>query len=205
MPSNPPGTTSEERCTALAGALKRYQETVCAEYDETLRDVTGRVAATGSLGKTDLGALFFWKRIPAGPWAEELLCMPDSTVRRITAAAVAAARDQQLTVPQAARRARQALLVLPGAKTGDPFASAVILAAAPDRMAVYDYRAHLGLWRAGLHLADGSGLYYRYMELVEQCRAELLQLRYGNWTAREVDLALFTLGKHRGPRARPWN
>jgi hypothetical protein len=197
--------TSEQRCVALAEALKRYLETVCPEYDETLQDVIGRVATAGSLGKTDLGALFFWKRIPTGPWAEKLLSMSDSTVRRITAAAVTAARDQQLTVPQAARRARQALLVLPGAKTGDPFASAVILAAAPDRMAVYDYRAHLGLWLVGLRLADGSGLYYRYMELLEQCRSELLEHRHGNWTAREVDLALFTLGKHSGPRARPWN
>ncbi len=47
---------------------------------------------------------------------------------------------------EAARRARQALLELPGAKTADAFASAVILVAAPDRMAVYDYHAHLGLW-----------------------------------------------------------
>ena len=66
-------------------------------------------------------------------------------------------------MPQAARRARQALLDLPGANTGDSFASAVILAAAPDRIAVYDYRAHFGLWLVGLRLADGSRLYYRYM------------------------------------------
>jgi hypothetical protein len=107
-------------------------------------------------------------------------------------------------VPQAARRARQAQLNLPGARTGDPFASAVILAASPDRMAVYDYRAHLGLWLVGLRLPDGSGLYYRYMELVEQCRSELLKHGHGTGTTREVDLALFTLGEHRGPRPRPW-
>jgi hypothetical protein len=63
--------------------------------------------------------------------------------------------------------------------TSAPFASAVILFAAPDRMAVYDYYAHLGLWRVGL--------------------------LYGKWTAREVDLALFTHGQHRGfPRPRLW-
>lgn len=195
---------SNQRCTALAEALKQYREAVCPEYDETLQDVINRVAAAGSLGKTDLGALLLWKRIRTGPWAEKLLSMPDSEVREITAAAVTAARDHQLTVPQAARRARQALLELPGTKTGDPFASAVILAAAPDRMAVYDYRAHLGLWRAGLRLTDGSGRYYRYMELIEQCRAELATHGHGNWTARDVDLALFTLGQHRGPRPRPW-
>ena len=204
MPPQPPSMTPEQRCTALAEALKQYRETARPEYDETLHEIIGRVATAGSLGKTDLGALFFWKRIPTGAWAEELLCMSDSEVRRITAAAVTAARDQQLTVPQAARRARQALLDLPGAKTGDPFASAVILAAAPDRMAVYDYRAHLGLWLVGLRLADGSRLYYRYMELIEHCRAELATHGHGNWTAREVDLALFTTGQHRGPRPRPW-
>ena len=205
MPPTPPVLTPQQRCASLTAALERYRATTSDEYDETLRDVIGRVATAGSLGKADLGALFFWKRIPTGAWAEELLCMPDSDVRKITAAAVAAARDQQLAVPAAARRARQALLDLPGAKTGDPFASAVIVAAAPDRMAIYDYRAHLGLWRAGLHLADGSRLYERYMELIEQCRAELRDYGHSDWTAREVDLALFTLGFHRGfPRPRPW-
>jgi hypothetical protein len=197
--------TPVQRCTALAAALKQYHVTVCPKYDETLHDVIGRVATAGSLGKADLGALLLWKRIRIGAWAEELLCMPDSDVRKITATAVAAARNQRWTVPEAARRARQALLELPGAKTADAFASAVILVAAPNRMAVYDYHAHLGLWRVGLPLAEGPGLYYRYMELVEQCRADLLKHGHGNWTAREVDLALFTHGHHRGfPRPRPW-
>ena len=107
--------------------------------------------------------------------------------------------------PKAARCARQALLDLPGTKTTDAFASAVILVAAPDRMAVYDYHAHLGLWRVGLRLDEGAGLYYRYIALVEQCREELAKHGYGKWTAREVDLALFTHGQHRGfPRPRLW-
>lgn len=197
--------TAAQSCIALTDALGRYREAASPEYDETLHDVIGRVATAGCLSKTDLGALFFWKRIPTGAWIEKLLCMSDAEVRRITAAAVTAARDQQLTVPQAARRARQALLDLPGAATGDPFASAVILAAAPDRMAIYDYRAHRGLWLVGLCLTDGSGLYYRYMKLVEQCRAEMLAHGHGYWTAREVDLALYTLGEHKGfPKPRPW-
>jgi hypothetical protein len=79
------------------------------------------------------------------------------------------------------------------------------LEATPDRTVVYDYHAHLGLWRVGLRLDEGAGLYYRYMELVEQCREELAEHGYGKWTAREVDLALFTHGQHRGfPRPRPW-
>jgi len=59
-------------------------------------------------------------------------------------------------------------------------------------MAVYDYHAHLGLWRVGLHLEERSGLYFRYMEQVGQCRAELLEQGHRSWLAREVDLALLT-------------
>ena len=174
------------------------------EYDETLHDVIGRVATAGCLSKTDLGALFFWN-------------YPDRRMDREVAVHVGRRGPQDhrssrhrcprsaADVPQAARRARQALLDLPGAATGDPFASAVILAAAPDRIAIYDYRAHRGLWLVGLCLTDGSGLDYRYMKLVEQCRAEMLAHGHGYWTAREVDLALYTLGEHKGfPKPRPW-
>jgi hypothetical protein len=205
MPIQPTSMIPSQRCAALAVALQRYREQVCDEYDETLLDVIGQAATTGSLGKADLGALLLWKRIRIGAWAEELLCTSDEDVRKITAKAVAAARDRELAVPEAARLARQALVELPGAGVGDAFASAVILVAAPDRMAVYDYHAHLGLWRVGLRLEQRPGLYFRYMELVEQCRAELLEQGYGRWLAREVDLALLTHGEHRGlPRPRPW-
>lgn len=110
-----------------------------------------------------------------------------------------------MEVVDAARLARQALLNLPGAETGDAFAFTVILVGAPDRMAVYDYHAQLGLWRAGLRLDEGARLYYRYMGLVERCRAELLEHGYGKWIARKVDLALLTHGQHKGlPGPRPW-
>jgi len=133
--------TPAERCGALVTALQRYRDAVCDNYDETLHDVIGRVATAGSLGKADLGALLLWKRIRIGSWAEGLLCMADADVRKITAQAIAAARNPELAVPDAARLARQALLDLPGAKSGDAFASAVILVGAPHRMAVYDPRA----------------------------------------------------------------
>jgi hypothetical protein len=197
--------TPAQRCGALTIALQRYRDTVSDNYDETLHEVVGRVATTGGLGKTDLGALLLWKRIRIGSWATELLSKADADVRTITAQAVAAARDQRLTVPEAARRARRALIDLPGTGTGDALASAVILVGAPDRMAVYDYHAHLGLWRAGLRLDERPGLYFEYMKLIEQCRAELLQHGHGTWTARQVDLALFTHGAHKGlQRPRPW-
>ena len=91
MSTQPPNLTLTQRCSALAAALDRYRETVCDEYDETLHDVIDRVATTGSLGKMDLGALLLWKRIRIAAWAEELLCKPDSDVRRITAKSVTAA------------------------------------------------------------------------------------------------------------------
>jgi N-acetyl-anhydromuramyl-L-alanine amidase AmpD len=91
VPPQPPSRTPAQRCAALTAALNQHRKTVCEEYDETLQEVIGNVAMAGSLGKTDLGALFFWKRIPTGPWVEKLLCMSESEVRRITAAAVTAA------------------------------------------------------------------------------------------------------------------
>jgi hypothetical protein len=194
-----------QRCRALAAARQKYRAEVRDEYDETLHDVIGRVAAVGSLGKSDLGALLLWKRIRVGAWAKELLCMADTDVREITREAVVAARDPEATVADAARLARRALSKLPGARKGDAFPSAMILAAAPERMAIYDYRAHLGLWRLGLCLCEKPGLYGRYMQLVEQCRAELREHGYGEWTAREVELALFTHGQDESrPRTRPW-
>jgi hypothetical protein len=80
VPVSPPGKIPAQRCAALAAALKQYRETACEEYDKPLHEVIGHVARVRSLGK-------------AGP---------DSEVRRITAAAVTAACDQRLTVPQAA-------------------------------------------------------------------------------------------------------
>ena len=90
--------------------------------------------------------------------------------------------------------AKTALSMVPGMRTGDAFPSALILAAAPDRMAVYDRRARKGLAMVCLPLRDGPGRYRRYMDLLEQCRIELAEQGAGIWTAREVDLALYWLG-----------
>jgi hypothetical protein len=76
-------TSGQDPCAAVRRAgcgTKQYRETACEEYDKPLHEVIGHVARVRSLGK-------------AGP---------DSEVRRITAAAVTAACDQRLTVPQAA-------------------------------------------------------------------------------------------------------
>ncbi|MBB4761414.1 hypothetical protein ACFQFC_35210 [Amorphoplanes digitatis] len=176
-------------------ALSDYRARVSSHYDETLHEVIERVASAGSLGKLDIGALYFWKRIPQGKWAADLMVLPESTVRAITAKAVVAASDPTATIPNAGRAARAALRPLPGFKTGDALASAAIVAAAPDRMAVYDRRAHKGLKRLGLKLANGSDRYSRYMTLIEDLRAELNSHGFGTRTAREIDLALYWLGR----------
>lgn len=154
-----------------------------------------RCAETGSLGKLDIGALVFWKRLRADtPWAERLLDESEAHVREVTARAVACARDESLSVREAATQARRELVDLPVFKTGDAVASALIVAAAPDRMAIYDRRAHAGLRELGLELSDASGRYGRYMELIEQIRAEV-NATGRDWLARDVDLALYWLGK----------
>jgi hypothetical protein len=188
--------TTEERCTILRAALLGYRAKVSPHYDETLWEIMARVEDTHSLGKADLGALFLWKRIPRGSWAKSLLSMPDTEIRRVTAVAVKAALDDGVSVPIAAGAARAALVTLHGMRSGDAFASAAILAAAPHRMAVYDRRARIGLQRVCLFLTNEPGRYARYMELVEQCREEM-DAQHGDLaplSARDVDTALSWLG-----------
>lgn len=163
-------------------------------YDEVLEQVQHRVAAEGSIGKADIGALVLWKRLNASTrWADALMRMTDRDVRELTAVSVAAVNDVSRTVPDAARAGRSALSSLPGCTTGDALASALLLAAAPDRMAVYDRRAHDGLTSIGVTLDNRPGRYGRYMERVEALRA----LRPGEhecMSARDIDIALYLLG-----------
>lgn len=69
----------------------------------------------------------------------------------------------------------------------------MIYALAPDRMAVYDKRAQLGLEKLGLSLTPAPGRYGRYMAHVVDLGLE--SERHGaRLTARDIDLALFALG-----------
>lgn len=178
----------------LRGSHAGYMAGTSPVYDEVLVDVANRIKATASIGKADIGALLFWKRLRANtPWVSELMTMGDVEVRAVTAKAVSAVNDKLLPVPQAASDGRRALAELPGFKTGDALASALLLAAAPERMAVYDRRARAGLEAIGLTLSAKPGRYRRYMELVEDLRSTAN--RYGQtWTARDVDVALYWLG-----------
>jgi hypothetical protein len=73
-------------------------------------------------------------------------------------------------------------------------ASALLTAASPTRLAVYDRRAREGLKKVELELPDKPPLFYaRYMRLIQRCRAEAAEAGC-QWLARDVDLALFMLG-----------
>ncbi|MFF9322266.1 hypothetical protein ACF1BP_36055 [Streptomyces sp. NPDC014735] len=82
---------------------------------------------------------------------------------------------------------------LPGFRTGDALASAVLTASAPQRMAVYDRRVQHALDTLGLILTPAPGRYGRYMQLLD----DLLRhsgAHADTWTARDVDTALYWTG-----------
>ena len=178
---------------SLTKARADYLADVSPHYDEVLHETASRIAEAGSIGKTDIGALLFWKRLRADTrWVRELMVLPDTAVRASTAEAVRVVRSMSLDVPVAAAAGRSALTSLPGCTTGDALASALLLAAAPDRMAVYDRRVQKALHISGIELTPRPGRYGRYMSIVESLRAALSQDGEA-WTARDVDTALFWL------------
>lgn len=186
--------TRDQKWEQLVAARAEYEQRVAPVYDEVLVEVAARVGSEGSIGKSDIGALLFWKRLRADArWVRRLMSMPDLEVRATTARAVDAVRDPNASTPVAAREGRRLLSSLPGFTTGDALASAVLVAAAPHRMAVYDKRAHRGLELLGETLSSSRGRYGRYMQLIE----ELLVLAHQHedtWLARDVDLALYWIG-----------
>lgn len=182
----------------LCAARSRVDSEV---YDELLYEVSHRIETSGSIGKGDVGALLFWKRLRANtPWVASLQLTPEVRVRAVTAVAVDAVRDTSVDTAEAARRGRAALSPLPGFARGDALASALLLAAAPQRMAVYDRRALTALGMLQLTLTAALGRYGRYMALVDGLRREATARSVRRWTARDVDLALYSLG---GSRQRP--
>lgn len=167
-------------------------------YDEVLHEVSSRAEANGFVSKSDVGALLFWKRLRANsPWVTAFLNTEASVVQATTAAAFQAARDLSLSIPEAAIAARRELTSLPGFDKGDAMASAVILACAPSRMAVYDTRADAGLkLLLDLSLGTARGRYGRYMAAVDSLTEAVNSSEPDAlWIPRDVDLALFTLGK----------
>lgn len=188
---------AEQVWSRLIAARRSLEHEASAAYDEVLVEVSERISASGSIGKSDIGALVLWKRIQANTkWAGRLMRMPDTEVRAVTRPAVDAVRDLNVAVPEAAGQGRRLLAALPGFTTGDALASALLVAAAPDRMAVYDRWAHAGLTVLGERLTSAPGRYSRYMTLIEKYLTTAHQ-HDPAWLARDVDLALFWLGRSR--------
>lgn len=185
----------------LVAARHEYRLAVPDAYDEVPFDVTARVAGSGSADKSDIGALLFWKRLRADTrWASNLLSLRDADVREVTARAVDAVRDHGVSPVEAALRGRRLLASLSGFTTGDAVASAVLVAAAPNRMAIYDGRAHHALKISGFPLTSARGRYSRYIAQIEQLR-DIGRVHDMEWTAREVDPALFWLAEKRRAEA----
>lgn len=179
----------------LLAARAHYEAHVSTVYDEALHEVAARIDAVGSLGKADIGALLLWKRLNASTrWAARLCATPDAEVRRVTGVAVSAVRDCSVDTSTAAKRGRSALSGLAGFTMGDAFASALLTAAAPRRMAVYDRRAHAGLALLGVRLGHTKGRYARYMGAIDDLLCDPRAAERG-WVARDVDVALFWLGR----------
>ncbi|WP_234326942.1 hypothetical protein [Streptomyces sp. NRRL S-337] len=134
-----------------------------------------------------------WKRLRADtPWAADLMALADADVRRVTAVATTAAQDTTLSRSSAAHAGRAALVSLPGFRKGDALASAVLTAAAPGRMAIYDRRAHSALHTLGITLSHAPGCYSRYSEAIGQLLAAA-PAPVRDWTPRAMDTALYWL------------
>ncbi|MFE3738312.1 hypothetical protein [Streptomyces sp. NPDC059134] len=170
----------------LAPARANYLAHVSPHYDEVLHEVAHRTKRTGSLGKTDIAALVVWKRLSAQTrWVSRLMALPDAQVRAVTERAASAVLDTTLPRSEAARAGRGIIAGLPGFRTGDALASAVLTAAAPTRMAVYDRRVQHALDALGLPLTAAPGRYGRYLQLLD----DLLQhggAHAVDWTARDI-------------------
>ena len=128
------------------------------------------------------------------------MALPDTHVRAVTGRAVTAALNTTVSRSEAARTGRGIIAELPGFHTGDALASAVLTAAAPTRMAVYDRRVQHALDGLGLTLTPAPGRYGRYLQLLDDL------LRHGaaradGWTARDIDTALYWTGAKPQPPA----
>jgi hypothetical protein len=54
---------AKQRVALLERAMLKVRQ-LSSHYDDVLRDVSSRISASGSVGKSDIATLAFWKRIP---------------------------------------------------------------------------------------------------------------------------------------------
>lgn len=189
-------TVNDGRWSRLTEAHSRYLAAASSHYDEVFDEVSRRIQDRGNIGKADIGALSFWKRLRAdAPWVRRLHATSEDEVRHLTGRAVDVVRNPALSLSEAAGTGRAALSVLPGFDRGDALASALLTAAAPDRMAVYDQRAQRALDMLNIRLSAARGRYRNYLALIENLLQDAPPEVRATWRPRDVDLALYTLGE----------
>jgi hypothetical protein len=187
---------SESLGSVLNEALAQYRAKDPEDtYDEVLRAVSRRAAEEESLGKADIGSLVLWKRITAqAPWARDLGKTPDETVRMATHKAWKAANDATLTIPEAGQNARDELFTVHGLGGTAALASAVLLACAPARMAVWDRRVGQSLDDLGFSRPRRTGFYGNYLSrLLDLAVLMGHEAPSKDVTPRLVDLALYEI------------
>jgi hypothetical protein len=114
--------------------------------------------------------------------------------RAVNGQAVIAAREPDLIA--AASKVMELLRKLLGFVPGTAMSSAVLTAIRPANLAVYDRNANKGLKDIDLDLAvDEPNYYAEYIRRIEPCRSETRSVRGHQWSAHEVDLPLYMLGK----------
>ena len=114
-----------------------------------------------------------------------LLKIPEVEVRAITRAGFEAVIDPN---------ALAALASLPGFKQRGVMSTALLCAYDPVRYGVMDRWALKGLTTLGRGVGRSLGMTVRYLEVVRALRDELRTTRPST-TARDIDKALFMLGK----------
>ncbi|HTC70662.1 MAG TPA: hypothetical protein VK662_13920 [Acidothermaceae bacterium] len=178
----------------LAPEVGRYQERH-PHYDQTFRIASDAIRTTREAGKAEICLLVTWKRSAQGSWLGAFLALDDADVRAWTRHAFEPLWDQSadpVTVAgEAFARLRHA--DIPGfGRTALP--SALLCAADPQRLAVYDRRAQTALDNLHLRIDGAHGFYAGYIAVVTQLRHDLADLSGHPISARDVDEALYEYG-----------
>lgn len=186
-----------ETLEKLAGSIEAYDERA-VYYDEVFHEVHRRVLSSGSLGKSDLGALVLWKRIQANTkWAERLLLRPEEEVRYVTGEAYSPGKSDEERLEILAR--------LDGFRSGkSALASTVLSAWNPGDFGVIDRWSRRSItlfqmWRNDnlypIPLAGSIMSYTTYLIMVRHMRDQLTEESGKSITARDVDKGLFWIGR----------
>ncbi len=169
-------------------AAGRYASAEGDHYDDVLKEVSKRLAQSGSAGKLDLAGLAVWKRSAQGSqWIKQLMLLPEREVRSRTAAAFEADSDD----------ARLRLLSrVPGLASSGPLATALLCAWDPVEYAVMDSRAFRGLRHLGCDFNPslrGRARTVAYLTLTRRLRDGVRALD-SEFLARDVDCGPYVLG-----------